>query len=241
MIRVTIWNEFRHEKTEEKVKALYPNGIHNAIGDFLKKEEDISVHTATLDEPENGLTEEVLNNTDVLIWWGHLAHNEVLDEVVDRVFNHVLHGMGFIPLHSAHKSKIFMKLMGSTCNLRSREDDRENARIWKIAPLHPIAKGVGTGIELEHEEMYGEPFDIPEPETVIFISWFKGGEVFRSGCTYHRGGGKIFYFQPGHETFPSFYNKEIQRIIKNAVRWAVAERYYVNDNCPYIEESIEKL
>ncbi len=241
MIRITIWNEFRHEKTDDAVKHLYPDGIHMAIRSFLEEETDFAVETATLDEPEHGLTDKVLGKTDVLIWWGHMAHQEVKDTVVEKVYNRVLHGMGLIVLHSGHKSKIFMKLMGTTCNLRSREDERENSRIWTIEPSHPIARGIGPWIELEHEEMYGERFDIPTPESLIFVSWFKGGEVFRSGCTWRRGGGKIFYFQPGHETFPGFYNKEIQTVIKNAVRWAVSDPYYINNDCPYITDPIEVL
>lgn len=217
MIQVTIWNEFRHEKTDEAVKKVYPEGIHQQIAQFLK-EDDFSVRTATLDEPEHGLTEEVLANTDVLIWWGHVAHNEVSDEIVQRVHQCVLEGMGLVVLHSGHMSKIFMKLMGTSCDLKWREA-QEHCRIWTVDPSHPIVEGIGEYIELEQEEMYGEHFDIPTPDDLIFISWYPGGEVFRSGCTYHRGNGKIFYFQPGHETYPSYYNKEVQKAIKNGVRW----------------------
>lgn len=217
MIQVTVWNEFRHEKTDEAVKKVYPEGIHQQIAQFLK-EDDFSVRTATLDEPEHGLTEEVLANTDVLIWWGHVAHQEVSDEIVQRVYQCVLEGMGLVVLHSGHMSKIFMKLMGTSCDLKWREA-QEHCRIWTVAPSHPIVEGIGEYIELEQEEMYGEYFDIPTPDDLIFISWYPGGEVFRSGCTYHRGNGKIFYFQPGHETYPSYYNKEVQKVIKNGVRW----------------------
>ena len=217
MLQVTVWNEFRHEKTDEAVKKVYPEGIHQQIAQFLK-EDDFSVRTATLDEPEHGLTEEVLTNTDVLIWWGHVAHQEVSDEIVQRVYQCVLEGMGLVVLHSGHMSKIFMKLMGTSCDLKWREA-QEHCRIWTVMPSHPIVEGIGEYIELEKEEMYGEHFDIPAPDDLIFISWYPGGEVFRSGCTYHRGNGKIFYFQPGHETYPSYYNKEVQKVIKNGVRW----------------------
>lgn len=216
-MNVTIWNEFRHEQKDEAVRSVYPDGIHQVIADFLGKEHQVS--TATLDEPEHGLTEELLNQTDVLVWWGHIAHHEVADEVVERVHKRVLEGMGFIVLHSGHFSKIFKKLMGTGCDLKWREAD-EKERLWVVSPSHPIAEGIDEYFELEKEEMYGEHFDIPNPDEIVFLSWFQGGEVFRSGCTYTRGNGKIFYFRPGHETYPTFKNQHVQRVIQNAVRWA---------------------
>ncbi len=218
MTQVTVWNENRHEKTNPKVAEIYPNGIHQAIASHLG-EYEINARTATLDEAEHGLTAEVLANTDVLIWWGHMAHDEVADRIVDRVHARVLEGMGLIVLHSAHYSKIFRKLMGTTCGLKWREAD-EKERLWVVNPGHPITAGIGEYIELPQEEMYGEHFDIPAPEELIFLSWFAGGEAFRSGCTFTRGQGKIFYFRPGHETYPTYHNKEIIRVIANAVQWA---------------------
>ena len=215
---MTVWNEYIHERKDSKVAEIYPKGMHTVIAEFLR-EEGFEVRTATLEEEDHGLTEEVLNNTDVLIWWGHLAHDKVSDEVVDRVYRRVLEGMGLIVLHSAHYSKIFKRLMGTTCSLKWREAG-EKERIWVVAPWHPIAQGLGDYFELEHEEMYGEPFDIPPPDELVFISWFKGGEVFRSGCCFYRGMGKIFYFRPGHETYPTYYDKNVQRVIINAARWA---------------------
>lgn len=222
MIQVTVWNENRHEKMNAKVAEVYPHGIHEAIASQLK-EYEYHTHTATLDEPEHGLTGEVLANTDVLIWWGHMAHDEVADEIVERVHARVLEGMGLIVLHSGHYSKIFKKLLGTTCALKWREAN-EKERLWVVDPAHPIAAGIGEYIELQQEEMYGEHFDIPTPEALIFVSWFAGGEVFRSGCTYTRGQGRIFYFRPGHETYPTYHNKEIIRVIANAVKWASEER-----------------
>lgn len=218
-IRVTVWNEFRQEKTDEPVKKVYPDGIHTTIAGFLKENEDLIVRTATLDEPDHGLTDEILSETDVLIWWGHIAHHEVRNEIVDRIQKRVLEGMGLVVLHSGHMSKIFIRLMGTTCNLKWREMD-EKERLWVVDPSHPIAEGIGEYIELAHEEMYGEHFDIPKPDDLVFVSWFAGGEVFRSGCCYSRGKGKIFYFRPGHETLPTYHNKDIQRVIANATRWA---------------------
>jgi len=218
-IRVTVWNEFRHEKTDEEVKRVYPDGIHRALADFLSAEEDVQVRTATLDEPEHGLTDAVLQSTDVLTWWGHAAHDEVSDEIVTRVQHRVLEGMGLLVLHSAHFSKIFKALMGTHCSLKWREAG-EKERLWCVEPSHPIAAGVGEYIDLPHTEMYGERFDIPAPDELIFISSFEGGEVFRSGCTFQRGLGRIFYFRPGHETYPIYHDEQIIRVIKNAVRWA---------------------
>ncbi|HEU5329454.1 MAG TPA: ThuA domain-containing protein [Thermomicrobiales bacterium] len=217
-VRVTVWNEFVHEREDAKVAAHYPDGIHAVIGTALEQA-GFAVRTATLDEPEHGLTDEVLDATDVLVWWGHRAHERVADDIVNRVHERVLNGMGLIVLHSGHFSKIFKKLMGTTCNLKWREGgDKE--RLWVVAPGHPIVEGLGEYIELPEEEMYGEHFDIPAPETLVFVSWFTGGEVFRSGCCYSRGQGKIFYFRPGHETLPTYHNPEVQRVIANAARWA---------------------
>jgi trehalose utilization protein len=236
-IRVTVWNEFRHEKTNEAVRKVYPKGIHHAIASHLKKQEGIKVRTATLDEPEQGLPDKVIKATDVLLWWGHTAHPEVSDALVDKLQARVLQGMGLIALHSGHHSKIFRRLMGTTCNLRWREAN-EKERLWVVEPSHPIAEGLGAYFELPHVEMYGERFDIPQPEKIIFISWFEGGEVFRSGCTWQRGHGNIFYFRPGHETYPIYYNENVLRVITNAVRWAApkAFRDHPSPNAKPLEE-----
>ncbi len=218
-IRVTVWNEYLHEIQFDQVAKIYPNGIHNCIGDFLK-EAGMDVKTATLRMPEHGLTEAVLQDTDVLIWWGHMAHHEVADDIVQRVYQRVLDGMGLIVLHSGHASKIFSKLMGTNSgNLKWREDG-EKEILWAVDPGHPICEGLDEKIIIEHEEMYGEHFDIPQPDEQVFISWFAGGEVFRSGCCWHRGKGRIFYFRPGHEVFPIYHMPQIQKIIINAVKWA---------------------
>ncbi|QKE72460.1 trehalose utilization protein ThuA [Arthrobacter citreus] len=218
MVKVTVWNENRHEQKNPVVKSIYPNGIHSTIASFLE-EAGYDTLTATLEQPEHGLTNEVLENTDVLIWWGHLAHNEVDDEIVQKIYEKVLQGMGLIVLHSGHFSKIFKKLMGTSCDLKWREA-AETERLWVVDPTHPIVEGIGEYFEIDQEEMYGEHFDIPTPDELVLVSWFKGGEVFRSGCTFKRGNGKIFYFRPGHETYPTYHQKEVQKIITNAVSWA---------------------
>lgn len=220
-LRVTVWGENVHEHTSKVVGGLYPKGMHSTIADGIAKALGgaVKVRTATLDQPQHGLTDEVLAQTDVLSWWGHCAHGKVEDAVVDRVHRRVLEGMGLIVLHSGHYSKIFKKLMGTGCGLKWREA-AEQERIWVVNPSHPIADGLGEYFELPHEEMYGEFFDIPQPEELILLSWFEGGDVFRTGCTWRRGKGKIFYFRPGHETFPTYHDANVQKVIANAVRWA---------------------
>ncbi len=232
-IQVTVWNEFIHEKYDEEVITIYPEGMHKAIAGFLARNRDIEVQTATLKEPEHGLSEKTLKNTDVLIWWGHKAHEQVSDKIVQRVQKRVLEGMGLIVLHSAHYSKIFKTLMGTNCSLKWREED-DKERLWNIEPGHPITQGIGEYIELPQNEMYGERFDIPTPDKLIFISWIEGGEVFRSGCCWERGHGRIFYFSPGHETYPIFYNEQIQKVITNVVRWA-KPRIILQDSCPNVQ------
>ncbi|QLG26811.1 ThuA domain-containing protein [Halorarum halophilum] len=217
MTTVTVWNEYRQEREQEEVAEVYPDGIHVAVADALDGY-GFDTRTATLDEPEHGLTEEVLDGTDVLLWWGHEAHDEVTDEVVDRVQERVLEGMGFVVLHSAHFSKPFRRLMGTSGSLEWRETG-ERERVWTIEPGHPIAAGVDGPIELPRSEMYGEPFDVPRPEATVFTSWFEGGEVFRSGCCWTRGNGRVFYFRPGHETYPIYHDGTIQRVLANACEW----------------------
>ncbi|MCP4176238.1 MAG: trehalose utilization protein ThuA [bacterium] len=237
-IKVTIWNEFIHEKENESAKKLYPEGIHKFIADRLISEDDIECKLAALDDPEHGLSEETLINTDVLIWWGHMAHDKVDDDIVKRVHRHVVSGMGLIVLHSGHFSKIFKAVTGTTCALKWREV-AEKERLWNIAPAHPITKDIGEYFELPNTEMYGEKFDIPEPNELIFISWFEGGEVFRSGVTFKRGNGKIFYFRPGHETYPIFYNNNVIKVIRNAIRWA-QKTVYIETSAPCVEP-LEKI
>jgi trehalose utilization protein len=221
MLRVTVWGENVHERTEPAVRAIYPDGMHGAIAAGLSAllGERLEVRTATLDQPEHGLTEDVLAQTDVLTWWGHAAHADVDDAVVARVHDAVVGGMGLLALHSAHYSKIFKRLLGTSCSLRWRNDG-ERELVWTVDPAHPIAAGVPHPIVIEAQEMYGEHFDIPPPDELVFVSSFAGGEVFRSGCCFRRGAGRIFYFSPGDQDYPVYHHPDVQRVIANAVRWA---------------------
>jgi trehalose utilization protein len=236
-ISVIVSNEFRHERENPLVRSIYPEGLHQAIVEGLRELPGLQpgalpldIGTATLDEPEHGLSEARLADCDVLVWWGHKAHDQVSDEVVARVQKRVLEGMGLIVLHSGHFSKIFRRLMGTNCSLKWREAD-EKERLWVVEPSHPIAAGLGPYFELPYEEMYGERFDIPQPDSLVFISWFEGGEVFRSGCCWERGHGRIFYFRPGHEAYPTYFDANVRRVISNAVQWA-APRVQIVDVCP---------
>lgn len=242
-IRVTIWNEFVHEQTNPAVTKIYPHGIHEALRSGLESQlgARVQITCATLEEPDHGLTQEVLSNTDVMLWWGHAAHDKVDDSIVEKVHRRVLEGMGLIVLHSGHASKIFMRLMGTGCMLRWREAG-EKERLWVVAPGHPILAGIeGDFIELPEAEMYGEHFDIPEPDELLLISWFEGGEVFRSGCTFKRGQGNIFYFRPGHETYPIYYNDGILKIIANAICWAQTDSSNYSYDARHIPEPLSSL
>lgn len=224
-LRVLVWGENRHERRDANVAEIYPDGMHNTIRQGIESHlgPRALVSTTTLDDVEHGLTEEVLAGTDVLVWWGHAAHAEVADEVVERVYRHVMSGMGLVVLHSGHWSKIFVKLMGTTCTLRWRSE-RDREIVWTVAPTHPIARGVPSPFIIPQQEMYGEFFDIPTPDELIFLSTFSGGEVFRSGCTFRRGYGKIFYFSPGDQDYPVYFHDDVRRVIANGVEWVRSDR-----------------
>jgi trehalose utilization protein len=242
MIRVIVWGEHVHERTNPVVASIYPRGMHEHIADALRQDGELDVRTATLEQPGHGLTDEALAATDVLTWWGHKAHARVEDAVVERVHKRVLEGMGLIVLHSGHYSKLFKRLMGTSCSLSWREAG-EKERLWVCNPGHPIAQGIDRCLEIDHEEMYGEPFGIPPPDEQVFISWFQGGEVFRSGCTWRRGNGKVFYFRPGHETYPTYHHPQVQLVIRNAVHWARPEGRRWIDSSPNVpwEKAAERI
>ncbi len=241
-LNVTVWGENVHEKKNKLVGDIYPTGMHGCIAEALRKDTGLDVRTATLDQPEHGLTKDVLESTDVLTWWGHMAHGQVQDAIVDRVQERVLQGMGLIVLHSGHYAKVFKRLLGTTCSLTWREAG-EKERLWVCNPGHPIAQGIDRYFEIEQEEMYGEPFAIPNPDEVVLLSWFQGGEVFRSGVTFKRGNGKIFYFRPGHEVYPTYHHPMVQRVILNAVHWAAPAGSRWIDTCPNVpaEKAAEKI
>ena len=234
-INVVVWNEFRHEKTKDSVKEIYPDGLHAVIKSFLDKCDDLEVTLAALDDPDQGLSDELLEKTDVLIWWGHMAHGEVDDELVKKIQTRVYLGkMGFIALHSGHHSKPFKAIVGTNGNLSWGRNQKEI--MWTMLPQHPIAAGIPDHFLIEEEELYCEPFYIPQPDALVFGAWYEDGYIFRAGACFLRGAGKVFYFQPGHETCRSFYNPYVQKIITNAVYWAMPSElgYEIPDKCPHI-------
>ncbi len=231
-MRVTVFNEFLHEVEAESVRRVYPDGIHAVLAAAVREHvPGAEVRTATLREPEHGLTQEVVDSTDVMLWWGHKAHAEVSDVVADRVKYAVLSGMGLVVLHSGHLSKPFLRLLGTHGSLRWREAD-EKERLWSLQPAHPLLAGVPDHFELEQEEMYGERFDVPDPDELLMISWFQGGEVFRSLMTWRRGHGRVVYFRPGHETYPTYHHPLVRRIVANSAAYAAARLRRDDSACP---------
>lgn len=237
-MKITVWNEFAHEKSDPAVKAIYPDGIHAVVASFLR-DAGYEVRTATLDDPECGLTDEVLDDTDVLFWWGHMRHGDVPDSVVNRVYKHVIGGMGMVVLHSGHASKIFQKLMGTPSGELKWRESGDKEILWVIEQGHPITRGIGEKIILEHEETYGEHFLVPQPDELVFISWFTGGEVFRSGCVYKRGRGKIFYFRPGHESVPTYHNPDVQKVLVNAAAYVYTPKAEAPYQYGWVKPTVE--
>jgi trehalose utilization protein len=218
MIRVTIWNEFIQDKHDKNVLKHYPNGIHEHFAQYLRQFPDLSIKCAWMEQSQNGLSMDILAGTDVLLWWSHQKNEFVEDITVSRVIERVQNGMGIIFLHSSHLAKTFKHLLG-TSKQQPWRNKGELEKIWTALPTHPIATNIPISFELKKEEMYGEPFDIPPPDDVVFISGFKDGSIFRTGVTWTRGKGRVFYFRPGHETYPSYHNSYVLQIILNAIRW----------------------
>jgi trehalose utilization protein len=243
-MRVTVWNEYMHEREKAEIAAIYPKGIHSAIADSLRQKTNAQIKTATMCDEGQGLTDEVLDNTDVLVYWAHKAHREITEENAQRIRRRVLEGMGLIALHSAHASKMFRLLLGTEAGKLRWREEGELERLWVVSPGHPIAEGIGEYFEIEQEETYGEYFDIPEPDELVFISWFSGGEVFRSGCCFKRGAGRMFYFRPGHETYPIYHDENVQKVIANAVCWAAPKGgshvRFTSGKCPVSPEEMRK-
>ena len=200
-MNVTIWNENVHERTEDHVRAIYPDGIHGALAAALEDVGTVRHGDARAARARPG-RRRCSPSTDVLTWWGHAAHDEVADAVVERVHEAVLGGMGLVVLHSGHYSKIFKRLLGTSCSLEWRNEG-ERELVWTVEPAHPIAAGVPQPIVIEAQEMYGELFDIPAPDELVFISSFAGGEVFRGGCCFRRGRGRTSTSAPATRTTPS--------------------------------------
>lgn len=219
---VVVWSE------RTAPKEMYPNDVNAAIAEGLKGLAGWEVVTANIDEPGQGLGDELLKRTDVLIWWGHKRHQEVKDELVERIVRRVkAEGMGFIALHSSHFARPYRKLMGTACSWGEYKADGTSAKVIVKAPQHPIAQGV-KDFELPKIERYGEPFAVPEPETVVLDGIYKkpdgNTEPGRMGLCWTIGKGRVFYLTPGHETYNDFFRPDIRQILRNAVEWAAPSK-----------------
>ena len=240
-MNITVWCENYRQMREGEVKEAYPLGMGETIAAFLEKAGNKTT-VVLQNEGDDGATrtDEILRSTDVLFWWGHCGHDRVEDALVDRIQKRVLEGMGLVVLHSGHYSKIFRRMLGTHCSLRWREVG-EKERVWVVDRDHPIAQGVPDSFVVPHTEMYGEPFGIPPEAHVVFMSWYEGGNVFRSGVTFRRGQGRIFYFSPGHETFPIYRQPEVLKVLGNAARWAAQTLPNAKTNCWDCDPATEKV
>lgn len=219
-MRVVVWSEGEvhgHEATG------YPEGMPAAIADAVRGIPEAQVEIASIDDADQGVPDERLRQADVLLWWSHMRHEDLLSATVDRVVSAVEHGLGLVALHSAISSPVFRRLVGTTGGFGGwRHGDREV--LWTVDPSHPICRGVEFPVVMPQQEMYSEPANLPTPDELVFISSFSGGEVFRSGITYRRGVGRIFYFSPGHEEYPVFLHPGVRGILANATSWAARDR-----------------
>jgi trehalose utilization protein len=215
--RIVVWSE------GSAPKDVYPNDINAAVAEGLKSLRGWDVAAASLKDPDQGFPGDTLAKTDVLIWWGHVHHGAVKDALIEQIVGRVKNdGMGFIALHSSHYSKALRKLLGTDCGFAAYVADGSGLDVTVKAKDHPIARGIDN-FSLAHTERYSEPFQIPEPETVVFDGVYKrpdgSTEASRQGLVWTVGKGKVFYFQPGHETYPHFFDKNVRKILRNAVRW----------------------
>lgn len=214
---VLVWSE------ETVSDDVYPNDINSAVAEHLNEHDDLVARAVSIGEPEQGVGEDRLDWADTLVWWGHARHDDVTDETVDRVEAAVTDdGLGFVSLHSAHYSRPFTRLCGTSGDLGEvRYEDippGETETVTVEASDHPLARGV-SDFALPDVEMFGEPFDIPEPDEVVFRSEFEEGGWFRSGVTFTFGEARGVYFRPGHEEFRIYHDPNVRRVIANAVRW----------------------
>jgi len=223
--KVVVWSEGT-ANVDPGSKGIYPQDINTAIADGLKPLEarGWEIVKASLNDPDQGISQALLESTDVLIWWGHKKHGEVKDELVERIAARVNAGqMGFIGTHSAHFSKPLKKLLGTPCSWGEYVADGTSAEIIVKEPNHPICKGV-TNFKLPKIERYGEPFKCPTPEAVPLDGLYTRPDgktqPGRMGLCWTIGKGKVFYFTPGHETYNDYHRPEVRQIFINAVEWA---------------------
>lgn len=270
-VRVVVWDE-----RQPSQKEAYENFLGNAIADFLRGEDGLAVQSVTIDDPEQGISQAVLDNCDVLIWWGHKRQSEILPEAGKRIVERISSGkLHLIALHSAHWSTPFVEAMNEItrrrtvatgtaksdityvpppkqytvprydtrltpftiarkfpdgrqnlevhlpyCCFPAYRNDGKPSHVKILQKGHPITKGIPHEFQISRTEMYDEPFHVPEPDDVILEERWATGEWFRSGMLWRLGKGIVFYFRPGHETFPVYKEQFPLKILSNAVRWA---------------------
>ncbi|MCI8623421.1 MAG: trehalose utilization protein ThuA [Provencibacterium sp.] len=221
-IRVTVWNEFYDDPRHPAIQELYPGGVQEYLASVLREEPDMAVTARHFYEDDAcGLSDEVLDSTDVLLVYGHILRDNVPEDRVKKLIERVVkEGMGVIFLHSALWMNLFQRLVGPGAYCGYRELG-ERERVWVVNRNHPIAAGLPSSFVIPHTEVYSEPAGFPDPDELVFISWYQGGEAARSGMVWRRGAGRIFYFSPGHAWYNAMQIPEYHTVIKNAVRWAV--------------------
>ena len=268
-VKVVVWDE-----RQPSQRPAYADFLGGAVAGHLKSRPGLSVRSVGLDDPGRGLTDEVLGDARVLVWWGHARQDEVAPEVGRKVVGRVKAGtLALLALHSAHWSTPFVEAMNERARLDAAKaspgaevrdvpppkrytlpnyetrltpyalerrfpdgaktldlhlplcvfpayrNDGKPSFVRVLKPAHPIAEGLPATFEIPREEMYDEPFHVPEPDEVILEERWATGEWFRSGMLWKLGAGHVFYFRPGHETYPTYTQAEPLRVVANAVAW----------------------
>ena len=268
-VRVVVWDE-----QQPAQKEVYTNFLGNQIASYLRTLPDLSVTSVNLNDPDQGLSDAIITNCDVLVWWSHVKNKQVSTNKAAEIVGRIQQGkLSLITLHSALTSWPFIQAM----NERTREDalrtvptgtpmefitpaaykdpkpgdpitpriEMTNApdgsalarvylpiceitewheaglpsHVTTLLPEHPIARGIALHFDISKTETYVEPFHVPKPDAVIFQEKWDGYPEFRSGMLWSVGRGRVFYFRPGHETFPVYLEPIPLRIIGNAVEW----------------------
>jgi trehalose utilization protein len=213
-VRVLLWSE------QTEPRDVYPTGISGALADHLNQHKEFEAKTAKLDDPDAGVGEAALAETDVLVWFGHKKHGAVPDDAVERVVKHIRErGMGFVGLHSTHFAKPLKKALNDTGAWSSYKNFGQPEQMWVVLPKHPIAKGL-KDFTIPKEEIYTEPFEVPEPEAVIVEGTWPSGHRNRECMVWTLDKGRFVYIRAGHEDYPIYFMPEMQTLVRNGVLWA---------------------
>lgn len=212
-VRVRIWCE------GTAPRSVYPDDIDGALADVLGRQAGLVVSRGRLTDLQAGLSDQVLDASDALVWWGHLRHDAVPDDRALAVVKRVREGrLGFVALYAACGSKPFRQMMSMPCEPGSWREDGRPEFVSIKAPDHPIARGIAP-FTISKTDMFSEPFAVPEPETVVFVSSWQKGETLRSGLTWTIGKGRVAYLRTGPDNYPVLFHPSIRQAIANSVRW----------------------